>query len=128
MNTIIRTLPQLRQTQNEAWIYGMIVVGVALALAFLVSIMINWRSNRRDFMYRRIWFIILGLVFPVAYWIYNTEAVVPKIQNSGFQNMFKTTNLYVLFGSIIVYTAVGLLLMFCFRNSKFGSILGKKRN
>lgn len=128
MNTIIRTLPQVQQAQADAWVYGLIVTGVALLIAVVISYLINWRSDRRDFLTRRICFIVIGLVLPLSYWLYNMQVVVPKIQNVGFQNMFKETNLYVLLASIGIYTVVGVVLMLCFRNSKLGSILGKKRN
>ena len=128
MNTIIRTLPQVQQAQADAWVYGLIVTGAAMLIAVVVSYLINWRSDRRDFLTRRICFIVIGLVLPLSYWLYNMQVVVPKIQNVGFQNMFKETNLYVLLASISIYTVGGIVLMLCFRNSKLGSILGKKRN
>ena len=128
MNTVIRTLPQLQQAQADAWVYGLIVTGIALALAVIIAFLINWRSDRKDYMTRRICFIVIGLVMPLAYWLYNMQAIVPKISNVGFQNMFKQTNLYVLITSIIAYAVVGLLLMLVFRNSKLGSILGKKKD
>lgn len=128
MNTVIRTLPQLQQAQADAWVYGLIVTGIALALAVIIAFLINWRSDRKDYMTRRICFIVIGLVMPLAYWLYNMQAIVPKISNVGFQNMFKQTNLYVLITSIISYAVVGLLLMLVFRNSKLGSILGKKND
>lgn len=127
MNTIIRTLPQVQQAQADAWVYGLIVTGVALLIAVVISYLINWRSDRRDFLTRRICFIVIGLVLPLSYWLYNMQVIVPKIQNVGFQNMFKETNLYVLLASIGIYTVFGIVLMLCFRNSKLGSILGKKR-
>lgn len=126
MNTIIKTLSQVQQAQADAWVYGLIVTGVALALAITIVFMINWRSDRKDYITRRIWFIVIGLVLPTLYWLYNAQAIVPKIQNPGFKNMFEETNLYVLLVSIVVYTVVGVILMFCFRTSKLGSILGKK--
>lgn len=128
MNTVIRTLQQVQQAQADAWVYGLIVAGVALALAVAVARMINWRSDRKDFITRRIWFIVIGLVLPTSYWLYNAQAMVPKIQNPGFKNMFEETNLYVLLASIGLYAVVGVILMFCFRTSKLGSILGKKKN
>lgn len=128
MFTVVKNLKQLQQAQVDAWIYGIIVVGIALALAILISMMINWRSNRRDFKVRRIWFILLGLALPLIYWLCCNLIWVPRIQNIGFQSQFKDTVLYVLIVSIVLYAVVGVLLMFCFRNSKFGSILGKKRN
>lgn len=128
MNTVIRTLQQVQQAQADAWIYGLIVAGVALALAIAIAFMINWRSDRKDFITRRIWFIVIGLVAPASYWLYNAQAIAPKIQNPGFKNMFEETNLYVLLASIGVYAIVGVVLMLCFRTSKLGSILGKKKN
>ena len=128
MNTVIRTLQQVQQAQADAWIYGLIVAGVALALAIAIAFMINWRSDRKDFITRRIWFIVIGLVGPASYWLYNAQAIAPKIQNPGFMNMFEETNLFVLLASIGVYAIVGVVLMLCFRTSKLGSILGKKKN
>lgn len=128
MNTVIRTLPQVQQAQADAWVYGLIVAGVALAIAIAIAFLINWRSDRRDFITRRIWFIIIGLVVPASYWLYNAQAVAPQIQNPGFRNMFEATNLYVLIAAIIAYAVVGIILMLSFRTSKLGSILGKKKN
>lgn len=128
MKTVIRTLSQLQQVQSDTWVIGLIVVGVALAIAIGIAFLVNWRSDRRDFITRRIWFIIIGLVFPVAYRIYNLKVVVPQIQNAGFKSMYEETNLYVLIASIAAYFVVGIVLMLCFRNSKLGSILGKKKN
>lgn len=128
MNTIIRTLPQVQQAQADAWVYGLIATGIALMITIVISFLINWRSDRKDFMTRRICFIVIGLALPLSYWFYNMQVIVPKIQNVGFQNMFKETNLYVLLASIGVYTVVGILLMLVFRTSKLGSILGKKKD
>ena len=128
MNTVIRTLQQVQQTQADAWVYGIIVACVALALAIAIAFMINWRSDRKDFITRRIWFIVIGLLLPTSYWFYNVQVIAPRIQNPGFKNMFEATNLSVLLTSIGVYTLVGIVLMFYFRTSKLGSILGKKRN
>lgn len=128
MNTIIRTLLQLQQAQADAWVYGLIVCAAALALAIGIAFIINWRSDRRDFITRRIWFIVIGLVVPVGYWLYNMQAIVPRISNPGFQSMFKETNLYILLVSIGLYFGAGIILMLTFRNTKFGSILGKKKN
>lgn len=127
MNTVIRTLPQLQQAQSDAWVYGMIVAGVALAIAFIIALLINWRTDRRDYITRRCIFIILGLLGPCSYWLYNMQVIVPKIQNPGFQNMFKTTNLTILIVALIAFYVVGFLTMaITKRGSKWRSILPKK--
>ncbi|WP_333615581.1 hypothetical protein [Bacteroides pyogenes] len=128
MNTVIRTLPQIQQAQADAWVYGAIVTILALAIAILIAFLINWRSDRKDYITRRIWFIVIGIIAPLGYWFYNMQVIVPTIQNAGFQNMFKETNLYVLVSSVGCYYIVGVLLMLCFRNSKLGSILGRKKD
>ena len=128
MNTVIRTYQQLQQAQANVWVYGLIVCGIALALAIAIVSMIPWRSDHRDYITRRVWFILIGIVAPVGYWLYNMAAIVPKISNSGFKSMFEETNLYVLLASIGIYFVVGILLMRVFRNTKVGSILGKKKN
>ena len=124
---IIKTLPQLQQAQADAWVYGLIVAGIALLLGVLIAYLIPWQSDRRCYIKRRILFIIVGLVLPVGYWIYNVQAVVPTIKNAGFKTMFEQTNLYVLLAAIAAYFIVGILLMFVFRHSKLGSILGKEK-
>ena len=48
MNTVIRTLPQVQQAQADAWVYGAIVIVIALAIAILIGNVINWRSDRKD--------------------------------------------------------------------------------
>ena len=124
---VIKTLSQVQQEQANAWVYGFIIAGVALAIAIGIAFLVNWRSDRKDFMTRRIWFIVIGLVLPICYWLYNMRVVVPKIQNIGFKNMFQATNNYVLISSMVAFFLVRIGLMFVFRNSKFGSILGKKK-
>ena len=128
MNSVIRTLQQVQQAQADAWVYGLIVAGVALALAIAIAFAINWRSDRKDYISRRIWFIVIGLVLPASYWLYNAKVIAQRIINPGFKNMFEEINLYVLLTSIGVYALMGIVLMFCFRNSKLGSILGKNKN
>lgn len=127
MNTVIRTLPQVQQAQASAWVYGAIAVILALAMAILVAFLVNWRSDRKDYIIRRVWFIVIGIVVPLGYWLYNMLAVAATIQNVGFKNMFQETNLYVLLASVVSYFVVGTLLMLAFRNTKLGSILGKKK-
>ena len=128
MTTVIRTLQQVQQAQADAWVFGLIITGVALAIAIAIAFMINWRSDRKDYISRRIWFIVIGLALPASYWLYNANVVAQRITNPGFKNMFEETNLHVLFASIGMYALVGIALMFCFRTSKLGSILGKKKN
>ena len=46
MNTVIKTLQQVQQAQSDAWVWGAIVVIVALALAILIAQLTN--DNKPD--------------------------------------------------------------------------------
>lgn len=127
MNKII-TLPQLQQAQADAWVLGLIVCVIAIALAIIIAFMIPWRSDRQDYIWRKICFIVIGITLPVCYWLFNTLTVAKYIPNPGFRRMFQETNLYILIVSIALYTIIGIVLMFCFRNTKLGAILGKLKN
>ena len=128
MNTVIRTIQQVHQAEASAWVLGLIIAGVALAIAIGIAFLIPWQSNRRCYIKRRIWFIVIGLALPCCGWLYHYFSVAPRIQNTGFSSMYERTSLCVLLTSIALYAVIGVLLMFWFRNSKFGSILGKKKD
>lgn len=126
----IATLTQLHDLQNSTWIYAVVVCAIAIIIAYLVSNMIAWQSgNDRSYIKRRVWWVIIGLVASVAFWVYNDLVNVPRITNMGFRHMYSQTNLFCLLSILIGYFFISLLLMqFLFRNAKFGSILGKQRN
>ena len=125
MNTVIRTMQQLHQAQADAWVCGLIVCGVAIALTILIAFLIPFRSDRKDYVWRRICFVVIGLMLPACYWLYNMQEIAPRISNPGLRSMFQQTNLYVLLISIAVYIIIGIVLMLCFPNTKLGAILGK---
>ena len=126
----IATLTQLHDLQNSTWIYAVVVCAIAIIIAYLVSNMIAWQGgNDRSYIKRRVWWVIIGLVASVAFWVHNDLVNVPRITNVGFRHMYSQTNLFCLFSILIGYLLISLLLMqFLFRNAKFGSILGKQRN
>lgn len=126
----IATLTQLHDLQNSTWIYAVVVCAIAIIIAYLVSNMIAWQGgNDRSYIKRRVWWVIIGLVASVAFWVYNDLVNVPRITNMGFRHMYSQTNLFCLLSILIGYFFISLLLMqFLFRNAKFGSIWGKQRN
>ena len=126
----IATLTQLHDLQNSTWIYAVVVCAIAIIIAYLVSNKIAWQGgNDRSYIKRRVWWVIIGLVASVAFWVYNDLVNVPRITNMGFRHMYSQTNLFCLLSILIGYFFISLLLMqFLFRNAKFGSILGKQRN
>ena len=126
----IATLNQLQDLQNSTWIYAIAVCFIAIAIAYLVSNMIAWQGgNDKSYVKRRVWWVIIGFVAGLGFWIYNDVVNVHRIVNVGFKHMYSQTNLLCLFAVLLGYFGISLLIMTTlFRKAKFGSILGKQRN
>ena len=126
----IATLSQLQDLQNSTWIYAIAVCFIAIAIAYLVSNMIAWQGgNDKSYIKRRVWWVIIGFVAGLGFWIYNDVVNVHRIVNVGFKHMYSQTNLLCLFAVLLGYFGISLLIMTTlFRKAKFGSILGKQRN
>ena len=126
--TPITNLPQLQQLMNSTMIYAVIVGLVAVIVSLAVANMFPWEGgNDKSYVKRRIAFVIIGLAAILGFWLYNDLVVVGNIKNAGFQNMFKACNLKCIFINSGVYLVASGILMFTFRHSKFGSILGKEK-
>ena len=121
----ITTPDALQSLQNETIVYSIEVCAIAVGLAFLAANLVPYKSNGRSYITRRIWFVIVGLVCSLGFYVYNDLEVKPTITNVGWQSMFSETNLQGLIIIVVGYIIASLILMFIFRNSKFGSILGK---
>lgn len=122
----ITALPQLKALQDNTMIYAVVVFLVAILIAFLISLMIPYKGGKdNSYIKRRVAFIIVGIVACLAFYLYNDIYVKGFIMNAGFKSMFVKTNLQCLAITIGGYIVTGLVLMFAFRHSKFGSILGK---
>ena len=126
----IATLSQLQDLQNSTWIYAIAVCFIAIAISYLVSNMIAWQGgNDKSYVKRRVWWVIIGFVAGLGFWIYNDVVNVHRIVNVGFKHMYSQTNLLCLLVVLLVYFGISLLIMATlFRKAKFGSILGKQRN
>ncbi len=126
--TPITNLPQLNQLMNSTMIYAVIVGLVAVLVALAVAFMFPWEGgNDKSYIKRRIAFIVIGIVAVLGFWLYNDLEVLGRIRNAGFQGMFKACNLKCIFINLGVYIVASVALMFTFRHSKFGSILGKEK-
>ena len=126
----IATLNQLQDLQSSTWIYAFAVCIIAIAIAYFVSNMIAWQGgNDKSSNKRRGWWIIIGIVAGLGFWIHNDVTNVHRIVNVGFKHMYSQTNLMCLFVVLFGYYLISLLIMATlFRKAKFGSILGKQRN
>ena len=115
--TPVTTLQQLQQLMNSTMIYAAIVGLIAVLLALLFADIFPWEGgNDRSYIKRRF-----------GFWMYNDLVVVDHIRNAGFQNMFRACNLKCIGINLGVYMLLSFILMFVFRHSKFGSILGKEK-
>lgn len=123
------TIQHLNKLQDETYIYAVIVAVVAFALSFFIANLIPHEGgDDRSYIKRRVEYIIILFLQASGFFIYNAYFVSNKIINPGFQNMFDKTNFKCLGVTIVVYLVVSLIVMLCFRRSKYGSILGKVKD
>lgn len=127
--TDINNRPQLQILQRETLLGAIIVLCVAVALALLVAAVIPFQGGRdRSYIKRRIWIIVIGLISSLGFWLYGELGPLQQITKAGLKNDFAAT-LLVGTGIIIVgYVVTVIVIALCFRSSKIGSILGKRRN
>ncbi len=125
----IQTLNQLKDLQNETYVYAVIVAILIFGVAFLISKMIPYQGgNDRSYVKRRVWLFVCMAVGTLGFWIYNDIYVSSFIKKVAFQNQFSTTNMICLAITLLGSAALSLTIMLCFRHTKFGSILGKEKN
>ncbi len=126
----IETLQQVQALIGETYMYAVIIGIVALVFAFIIAMLIKWQGgkNPRDHVKRRIWFIIVGIVFPIAFFLFNAFYVSSFISRPPLQAKFSTGNLIATLIVLGVYVGVGIITMLFMRNTKWGSILGKSKN
>ena len=124
----IQTLPQLQALQTETFIYAAVVAIAIFALAFLAANLTPFQGgNDRSYIKRRIWLIVCMVLGTLGFWLYNDLYVSSYIQQAAFKNQFATTNLVCLGITLGGSLVISLIVMFVFRHSKFGSILGKEK-
>ena len=124
----IVNINQLNQLMNSTMIYAVVVGLVAFVVALIVANLFPWEGgNDRSYIKRRIAFVVIGVCSVLCFWIYNDQVVADSIRNAGFQNMFKACNLKCIGINLATYIVVSVAVMFTFRHSKFGSILGKEK-
>lgn len=125
----IQTLNQLKELQNETYVYAIIVAILIFGVAFMISKITPYQGgNDRSYIKRRVWLFVCMVVGALGFWLYNDLYVLSYIKKVAFQNQFSTTNMICLAITLVGSAALSLLVMFCFRHTKFGSILGKEKN
>ena len=125
----IQTIGQLHELQNETFIYAAIVAAVIFSIAFLLANITPYqRGDDRSYITRRIWLVISVALGSVGFWLYNELYVMDFIKKVAFQNQFSDTNMQCLGITIGGSIVISFIVMFVFRHSKFGSILGREKN
>ena len=125
----IQTIGQLHELQNETFVYAAIVAAAIFAIAFLLANITPYQGgDDRSYITRRIWLVISVALGSVGFWLYNELYVMDFIKKVAFQNQFSDTNMQCLGITIGGSIAISLIVMFVFRHSKFGSILGREKN
>lgn len=123
------TLPAVQALQHETWMYAFIVAAIALAISIFVANLIAWQGGQdKSYQKRRLWFVLIGIISLVSFFLYNDLQVKPLISQQGWQAMFSETNIQSSIVGLFVYYVVGVVIMFIRRHSKFGSILGKEKD
>lgn len=125
----IQTINQLHELQNETFVYAAIVALIIFCVAFLLANITPYQGgNDRSYITRRIWLIISVAIGSLGFWLYNNLYVMNFIKKAAFQNQFSETNMQCLVITIAGSLVLSFIVMFVFRHSKFGSILGKQKN
>ncbi len=125
----IQTVGQLHELQNETFVYAAIVAVVIFVVAWLIANAVPYQGgNDRSYIKRRVWLIVMVALGAVSFWLYNDLYVMDFIKKTAFQNQFSDTNMQCLGITIGGSVLLSAIVMFCFRHTKFGSILGKEKN
>lgn len=124
----IQTIGQLHELQNETFVYAVIVAAVIFVVAFMLANFTSWQGGKdTSYKKRRIWLIIAVFVGAIGFWLYNDLYVMSYIKKTAFQYQFADTNMQCLGITVVGSLIISFIVMFVFRHSKFGSILGKER-
>ncbi len=124
----IETLKEVQALIGETYMYAVVIALIALALAFIIAYLINWGGkNDTSHIKRRIWYIILGVLAAIAFFLYNSLYVSSYIAKAPLQAKFTTANILATLAVLGIYAVIGILTMLIMRSSKWGSILGKSK-
>lgn len=124
----VTTIQQLDALKQTTLVWAVIICLVAFAISFLVATLVPYKGGKdNSFVIRRIWYIVIGVIAAAGYWIYNFLVAVPAIKNPGFKSQFSQTTLISFVIIIIGYVAIGLVVTFIFRKSKFSTVYLKHK-
>ena len=124
----VTTVQQLEALKSSTLVWAAIICVAAFAISFLIATLVPYKGGKdTSYITRRIWYIIIGVVSALGYWIFNFLVKVPAIKNPGFQSQFSQTNLISVVVVVIGYVVLGLLVALMFRKSKFSTVYIKHK-
>jgi len=123
------TVRQLEALVGQTYMYSIIIALAALLLAYLVARSIPFQGGRitNDHIIRRIWFIVVGIVFTFSFFLFNILYTAGFIKLSSLYARYSFHNIIATILLLTIYSVVGIILMYVFRRSKWGTILGKSK-
>ena len=125
----IEALKEVEALIGETYMYAVIVAVIAIVLAFLIANVIKYQGgkNATDHIKRRIWYILIGLITTICFFLYNAIYVSDFIAKAPLQAKFSTANIIATLIVLGGYAVLGIMTMLIFRSSKWGSIIGKSK-
>jgi uncharacterized membrane protein len=125
----IRTIRQLDALISETYTLAFIVFILFFGIAILIANNIAYEGgkNPNDPAKRRTWFIVLGIIAPVLFFLFNYLYVKTTIENPALQSKFTNTNVIATLLVLLLYFIIGFIISKLLKNSKFGTIFPTKK-
>lgn len=123
----ITALPALQQLQSETIMWAIIIGLIALLIAYVAAILVNYQGGKdRSYVTRRWIYSLIGIFTCIGYFGYNDIFVKSNINNMGWQSEFSETNFACIGIIAAIYLIGGVTLMFIRKKNKFGTILPQR--
>ena len=123
MQYLVQTIRDLETLQGETYILAVIVAIVALALSYLVALLIAYEGGKNpgDATKRRVGFFIIGFVSVATFFLYNVTVVYRRVAPS-LESRFATTNVIATVVVLVIFFVGGFILSKLLKRSKYGTI------
>ncbi len=113
---------------QNTYFTALIFMAVAFVIAFIVASIIKWQGKPdNSYKKRRIWWIVIGIVVSVVFYLINAIHVASYINQASSAAKFGTANIIATLVCLAAYFVVSIITMLIFRSTKWGSILGPSK-
>lgn len=117
---------EFQALQSDTYIYAVVVMFFAFAIAFIIATLINYKGTEdTSFKKRRVWYYVIMAISALGFWLYNDNVIKPKIDNLVSQNQFSKTNIQCLVIIVLGYLVLGIIVAASFKKSKFHTVFFK---